>query len=112
MPAEVAQKEKVAKQPARRFGYNDRIGLGQGLEASCKVGCVADHGMLPQAVLAAEVADHHQAGGDSNADRKRFSGARLEPHDSRNDIKRRSHGPLGVVLMRARIAEIGEYYVT
>ena len=102
---------KITEQPARGLGDDDRIRLDQGLEASCKVRRVPDHRVLPHAFLAAEVADHHQAGGDSNADRERLSGARLEPSDSGNDIEPRPHGSLGIVLVRAGIAEIGEYSV-
>ena len=81
------------------------------LKAGCKVRRVPDHSMLPQAALAAEIADHHQAGGDANANRERFSSTRLKPRNSGNDIKRRAHGSLGIVLVRAGIAEIGQYPV-
>jgi hypothetical protein len=56
-------------------------------------------------------ADHYQAGRDANADRERFRGARLEPRDSGNDIEPRPHGSFGIVFVRARIAEIGQYSV-
>ena len=57
--AKIAQKEKIAKQPARGLGDDDRIRLDQGLQASCKVRCVPDHSMLAELALAAAVADHH-----------------------------------------------------
>jgi len=65
--------------------------------------------MLPQRVFTTRVADHHQAGRDANSDRKRFRGARLEPGNSGNDLEPRPHGSLGIVFVRAGIAEIGQY---
>ena len=56
-------------------------------------------------------ADHHQAGGDANADRERLFRVRLEPCNSGDDIEPRAHGSLGIVLVRTRIAEIGQYPV-
>src|SRR5262249_40326833 len=37
VPAEVAQTEQIAEQPARGGGDNDRAGLNQSLKAGCKV---------------------------------------------------------------------------
>ena len=110
--AKVAQKEKIAKQPARGLGDDDRIRLDQRLQASCKVRRVPDHSVLPQLALATAVADHHYAGGDANADRERFSSTRFEPRNSGNDIKPCSYGSLGIVLVRAGIAKIGQYPVS
>ena len=109
--AELTQMKQIPKQPARGGGDDDRPGPGQGMKAGCKVGRVPDHSVLPQRTLAAEVADHHQAGGDANADRERFRGARLEPRNSGNDIEPRPHGSLGIVFVRDGIAEISQYPV-
>ena len=111
MPAEVAQTEQIAEQPARGGGDDDRPGLGQGLKAGCNVRRLPDHGVLAQRTLATEVADHHHAGRDANADRERFRGARLESGNSGNDIEPRPHGSLGIVFVRDWIAEIGQYPV-
>ena len=70
---------------------------------------VTNHSMLPQRTRA--TADHHQAGGDANADRERLVRARLEPCNSSSDIEPRAHGSLGIVLVRAGIAEIDQYPV-
>src|SRR5262249_17675142 len=109
--AEVAQTEQIAEQPARGCGNDDRSGLGQGLKAGSKVRRFADHAMLAQRPLAAEVADHHHAARDADANRERFRGARLEPPNRGNDIEPRPHGSLGIVFVRAGIAEIGQYSV-
>src|SRR5262249_11124819 len=90
---------------------DDRPRLGQGLKAGCKVRRVPDHGMLPQRTLAAEVADHHQTARDANANRERFRGVRFELGNRGNDIEPRPHGSLGIVFVRAGIAEIGQYSV-
>ena len=67
--------------------------------------------MLPQRILATEVADHHYTGRDANANRERFRGRRVEPRNSGNDIESRPHAALGIVFVRAGIAEIGQYPV-
>src|SRR5258708_32331706 len=54
---------------------------------------------------------HHQAGRDADANRERFRGARLEPRNSGDDIERCPHGSLGIIFVRERIAEIGQYPV-
>jgi len=108
---EVAQTEQIAEQPARGGANDDRPGLGQGLKAGRKVRRFSDHGVLAQRTLAAEVADYHQAARDADANRKRFRGARLEPPNRGNDIEARPHGSLGIVFVRAGIAEIGQYPV-
>ena len=110
--AKIAQKEKIAKQPARGLSDYDRIWLDQRLQASCKVRRVPDHSMLAEPALAAAVADHHYAGGDANADRERFSSTCFEPRNSGNDIQPCSYGSLGIVLVRAGIAKIGQYPVS
>src|SRR5260221_11443442 len=78
MTAKVAQTEPIAEQPARGGSDDDRPRLNQGLKARCKARRVANHTMLPQCTLATEIADHHQAGGDANADRERLFPLRLE----------------------------------
>ena len=80
--AEIAQTEQIAEQAARRGGDDDRPGLSQSLEAGCQVRRLPDHGVLAQRALAAEVADHHQAGRDADANGERFRGARLESRNS------------------------------
>ena len=106
--AEITQTKQIAEQAARGGGDDNRPGLGQGLKAGRKVRRVPDHGVLAQRTLAAELADHHQAAGDADAHRERFRGARLKPPNRGNDIEARSHGSLGIVFVRAGIAEIGQ----
>src|SRR5215831_1838509 len=111
MAAQVAQTEQIAEQSASGGGDDDRPRLGQCLKAGCEVRRLPDQSMLPQPTLAAEIADHHQAGGNANAHCERFCGARLEPRNSSNNIECRPYGSLGIVFVCARIAEIGQYPV-
>ena len=111
MPAEVTQTEQIAEQPARGGGDGDRPGLGQGLKAGCKVRRLPHNSMRPQRIPAAEVADHHHAGRDADADRERFRGARLESRNRGNDIEPCPHGSLGIVFVRDWITEISQYPV-
>src|SRR5262249_38888430 len=106
---EVTQMEQITEQPARGAGEDDRPRLGQCLKARRKVRRIPDQSMLPQGTLATEVANHHQAGRDANADRERFGSACLEPRNSGNNIKSRPHGSLSIVFARAGVAKIGQY---
>ena len=68
--------------------------------------------MLAQRTLAAEVADHHHAARDADAHRERLRGVRLQLRNRGNDFEPRPHGSLGIVFVRAGVAEIGQYPVT
>ena len=72
---------------------------------------VPDQSVLPQRALAAEVTDHHQTGRDADAHRERFRNERLKPRNRGNDIERRPHRSLGIVFVRAGIAEIRQYFI-
>jgi hypothetical protein len=109
--AEVAQTEQVAEQTARGGGDDHRPRPSQGLKTGGKVRRLPDQSVLPQRTFSAEVADHDQAGCNANADRKRFHSVRLESRNGGSDIERCPHGALGIVFMRTRIAEIGQYPV-
>src|SRR5215470_15034574 len=83
---EIAQMEQITEQPARGAGEDDRPRLGQCLKARSKVRRIPDQSMLPQGTLATEVANHHQAGRDANADRERYRTACLKPRNRGNDV--------------------------
>src|SRR5262249_24600964 len=107
--AQLAQTEQIAEQPARGGSDDNRSRLGHSLKASRKVRRVSDPSALPSCTLAAEVADHHQAGRDANADRERLRGRGLELRNRCNDIESRPHGSLGIVFVGAGMAEICQY---
>src|SRR6516162_6846139 len=72
---------------------------------------VPDQSVLPQRAIAAEVTDHHQTGRDADAHRERFRNGPLKPRNRGNDIERRPHRSLGIVFVRAGIAEIRQYSI-
>jgi hypothetical protein len=55
--------------------------------------------------------DDHQPGGDPNAGVE-LDGPNIEATDSGDRAQPRSHRPLGIVLMRPRVAEIGQNALT
>src|SRR4051812_11760878 len=63
--------------------------------------------MLPQLALATEIADHHDARGDADADRERLASPRFKPGDGFDDVEPGAYGSLGVVLVSTGIAKIG-----
>ena len=104
--AEAAKREKIAEQRTRRSGNDNRARLGQTLEPCRDVRCIADRCLLLQRFPADEVADHHEPGRDGDPHLDPFLRApRLHRGD---DVEARAHGALRVILVRARIAEIGE----
>ena len=109
--AEIAVFEKVADQPARACGDDDRIRLGQRLQTGGEVGCFPDYRLLLCRALADQVADHYQPGGDADP-RLQLDGAEIEAADSLDDPEARPDRVLGIIFMRARIAEIDQHTVT
>ena len=67
MPAEVAQMEPVAEQPACGCGNDNGAGIDQGLNAAAMFG-VSPTTRAPATHPLGLGADHHQAAGDANAD--------------------------------------------
>jgi hypothetical protein len=109
--AEAAQREEIAEQFARRSGNDNCSRLGKALEPGCNVRRIADHGLLFRRGSADEVAHHHKPGRDRDPDLNPF-GARFERLYCSDHVEPGSHGALGVILVRARIAEIGQHSIT
>jgi len=59
---EVAVFKQITDQPARALGYNDRIRLGQRLQASGDIRGFADNASLLCGALTNEITDHDEAG--------------------------------------------------
>ena len=66
--------------------------------------------MLLRRSFANEIPDDHQPGGNPNA-RLELDRFDIEATYGSDCAQPRSHRPLGVILMRLRIAEIGEHSV-
>ncbi len=106
VPTEVAQAERIRKQPACGAGDDDLSGLRQALKPRCEIRRIADQRIVPQRAATAEIADDHEAARDADADRKRLRGTRFESRRTFDDVERRADGSLGIIFVSARVAEI------
>ena len=61
------------------------------------------------AAHADQIADHDETGGDADAHLQRL--AQAERGDRLDNRETAAHGALGIILMRQRVAEIGQYAV-
>ena len=105
--AQIAVLEEIADQPARARGDNDHVRLGQSLQTGGQVRRFADDRLLLRRAFADQIADDHQPGGDPDA-RLELYGFDIEATDRVDDTQPRPDRPLGIVLMRSRVAEIDE----
>ena len=106
MPAEVAKLEEIAEQSAGRGGDDDRIRLGQPLHPGGEVRRIADDRLLPRRAGAQQIANDDEAGGDADAQPQPLR--RFQRADGIDQGQSGPDRPLGVVLMRLRIAEIDQ----
>ena len=105
------QPEQVADKAAGGAGDDDLPGLRESLQARREVGGLADHRLLLRRALADQIADHDKSGGDADADGEPLRSTCLQARHRRCCFQPGPHRPLGVVLMRPRIAEIGQHPV-
>ena len=108
--AEIAVLEEIADQPARACGDDDRVRLGQGLQAGGEVRRFADDRLFLRRAFADQIADDDQPGGNPDP-RLELGGFDIEAADSVDDAQPGSNRPLGIILMRPRVAEIDEHAV-
>ena len=108
--AEIAVLEEIADQPARAGGDDDRVRLGQGLQPGGEVRRLADDRLLLRRAFADQIADDHQPGGDADAGLQ-LDGFDIEAADGVDHAQPRPDRPLGIVLMRSRVAEIDQHAV-
>jgi hypothetical protein len=123
VPAECVQPEPIAEQPARRRRHDDGPGIGESLQARCQVRRLADDPAFLRLAFADQVADHDEAGGDADANPEPVpgrppaqggrsgDGGRVEPSDRGDGIEAGAHGPLGIIFVGARKAEINQHAV-
>ena len=109
--AEVRKLEQVAEQSSRALGDDDAVGLGDALQPRGEVRRVADDAALLRLSRTEQIADDDDPGRDPDAHMQRRAGGRLQLRRGLDDREPRPHGALGVVLVRLRIAEIGEHAV-
>jgi hypothetical protein len=77
------------------------------LEARGEVRCLADDRLFLRRAFADQIANDHEPGGYPNA-RFRLDGFDIEAADSVDDAEPRPDRPLGIALMRPRIAELNQ----
>jgi hypothetical protein len=104
----VAEVEQTAELTARGIGNDDGIRCGKRLQACREIGRFTDDRLLLRRARADQVADDHQPGGDADAHLQRLARRRVEPADGVDDLQTGAHGAFGLVLVGARIAEIGQ----
>ncbi len=107
--AEIGEIEQPADLPARRFGDDQRVRHGQALQPGGEVRGLADHPALLRRPSADQIADHGEPAGDAQPHAQIFS--RRQSADRLDYREAGAHRPLGIVLMRLRIAEINEHAV-
>jgi hypothetical protein len=111
LPPQVVAGEHPAQQALRMGADQDRTRLRERLQASGAIGRVAHHRLLLSSTFADEIADHHQAGVDSDPAREGLPERRGQLPDRVDQLEPRAHGALGVVLVRPRIAEVSEHAI-
>ncbi len=108
--AEIDQLEKVAQQLARALGNDDAVGFGDPLQPRGEVRRVAHDPAFPRFSRTKEIADHHDPRRDPHPHMQRAACC-LKFRHGLDDRMPGPDGALGVMLMRLRIAEIGQHAV-
>ncbi len=108
---EIGEIEQTAHQPAGRLADDHVARSRDRLEPCGEVGRLADHRLLLRCTLADQIADHDEPGRDADPGGECLAGRCRQPADRLNKRQPRAHGPLPLVLMRPRIAEIGQHAV-
>ena len=107
---EVLKLEQIAEKSSRAFGDDHHVRLGDPLQARREVRRLADDAALLRLARSDQVADHDQPGGNADA-RLQRERAILSCGHRRDQLQPRPHGPLGVILVGLRIAEIDQHAV-
>jgi hypothetical protein len=103
--AEIGQIEQPSDLAARRFIDYQTVRRSECLQPRREVGCPADNRLFLRRALADQIADDHQPRRDPDP-RLEFNGSDIEAADRADRSQSRPDSPLGVVLMRSRVAEI------
>ena len=107
--SEVLKLEQVAHELPGAFRNHDAVRLRNALQARRKVRRLAYDGLLLRSARADQVADDHQTRCDADA---RLEGrVGLQATYSSDQLQPCAHGPLCVVLVGLRIAEVDQHAV-
>ncbi len=112
VPAQRARHEHAVQQAVRGFADHDRIRPSECLQAGGNIGSPADRPQLVAAAVEADLAGDDEAGMDTDADLQ-WQGQRPRPAgtqrgDGGHDLQGRPYRAQRVVLVRGRVAEIGQ----
>ena len=87
-----------------------RGGCSERLQPRREIWGFADHRLFLRRALADQIADDHQPGGDPDP-RLELGGFDIEATDSVDRAQSGPHRPLGIILVRSRVAEIDQHAV-
>ena len=99
------------KQPSRRLCNHRAPRPGERLQPRGQIGGLAHDRLFLRRALPDDIANHHDAGGDADANLQTLLRGRVELRDHSDDIEPGPDRALGVFLMGAREAEIGQHAV-
>lgn len=83
-------------------------GFGQTLQSRRQIRGFTDDRLLLGSTFADQVANDDETGGDTHAGLERLTGGRLQPGNGGDHVETGAHRTLGIVLVRAPEAEIGQ----
>ena len=106
--AEIATLERLAEQRLGLLADHHAAGWRHALEACGEVRRRPHDGIRLRAAFGDDVADHDEAGGSGDADLELGGTAGEAALDGFGDGEAGAAGPCRIVLMRARVAEIGD----
>ena len=109
--AEIAIFEQAANQlPGTRRNHH-RAWLCQRMETGCKIWRLADDRLFLSCTSADDVADHNEAGCDPDSHLQGDTGGSLKLLHRLGEGEPRANRPLRIMLVRSRVAEIGQHPV-
>ena len=100
----ITQLEQIAQKSSGGVSNHDDIRFGEPLEPGREVGGFTDNASLLGLAGSDEIADHHQPRGNSDA--RLQPRIRLQFCHCGDKVQGRPYGPLGIVLMSLRVAEM------
>ena len=107
--SEVLKLEQIAHELSRTFGNHDAVRLCNALQACRKVRRLAYDGLLLRSARADQIADDHQPRCD--ADTRLQGRVGLQSTYRSDQLQPCAHGPLCVVLVGLRVAEVDQHPV-